>query len=380
MAAWLAYLKSCLLLPKDPEAEPSPEELALRLQLRLQRLDAMREAGRAADGARPGRARRLPARRAGGAEGGAQGAWQAGLYDLIAAYGSGAGAQRAGGAHRRAPAGDDARRGAGAARADGRRAVEWTRLEAFLPATQDPEYRKSALASSFVAALELARLGKVELAPGRGVRAADRAGAREGAGRPARAVEAVLFAAEEPLSAATSRRHVGRERGRRGGAGGSSQAHYAGRGIELVERGGPGTSRPRPIWRHLLRREREESRKLSRAAVETLAIIAYHEPVSRAEIEAIRGVQISKGTLDVLMEAGWVRPAGRREAPGRPLTFATTATFLSHFGLPAGATCRASTTSRPPACSTRSTRRWERAEAEAERRSEPGLESDDEDA
>ena len=72
---------------------------------------------------------------------------------------------------------------------------------------------------------------------------------------------------------------------------------------------------------------------MSRAGIETLAIIAYHEPVTRAEIEAIRGVQISKGTLDVLMEAGWVRPAGRREAPGRPLTYATTPGFLAHFGL-----------------------------------------------
>jgi segregation and condensation protein B len=84
---------------------------------------------------------------------------------------------------------------------------------------------------------------------------------------------------------------------------------------------------------HLLRRDREEPRKLSRAAIETLAITAYHEPVTRAEIEAIRGVQISKGTLDVLMEAGWVRPAGRRETPGRPLIYATTAEFLTHFGL-----------------------------------------------
>ena len=84
---------------------------------------------------------------------------------------------------------------------------------------------------------------------------------------------------------------------------------------------------------HLLRRERVESRNLSRAAVVTMAIIAYHEPVSRAEIEAIRGVQISKGTLDVLMEAGWVRPAGRREVPGRPLIYATTAEILAHFGL-----------------------------------------------
>jgi segregation and condensation protein B len=84
---------------------------------------------------------------------------------------------------------------------------------------------------------------------------------------------------------------------------------------------------------HLLRRDREEPRKLSRAGTETLAIIAYHEPVTRAEIESIRGVQISKGTLDVLMEAGWVRPAGRREVPGRPLTYATTPQFLDHFGL-----------------------------------------------
>lgn len=82
-----------------------------------------------------------------------------------------------------------------------------------------------------------------------------------------------------------------------------------------------------------MRRERAELRKLSRAGMETLAIIAYHEPVSRAEIEAIRGVQVAKGTLDVLMEAGWARPAGRREVPGRPLIYATTAEFLTHFGL-----------------------------------------------
>jgi segregation and condensation protein B len=83
----------------------------------------------------------------------------------------------------------------------------------------------------------------------------------------------------------------------------------------------------------VLRRESEEPRRLSRAGIETLAIIAYHEPVTRAEIEAIRGVQISKGVLDVLMEADWVRPAGRREVPGRPLLYATTAAFLVHFGL-----------------------------------------------
>ena len=110
-------------------------------------------------------------------------------------------------------------------------------------------------------------------------------------------------------------------------------AHYAGRGIELVERGGRWHFQTAPDLAHILRREREEPRKLSRAAIETLAIIAYHEPVSRAEIEAIRGVQIAKGTLDVLMEAGWVRPAGRREVPGRPLIYATTPAFLAHFGL-----------------------------------------------
>jgi segregation and condensation protein B len=147
-----------------------------------------------------------------------------------------------------------------------------------------------------------------------------------------RAVEAALFAAEEPMGAAEIALHVG--------AGvdvaaalAELQGHYAGRGVELVERGGRWHFQTAADLAHILRREREESRRLSRAAVETLAIIAYHEPVSRAEIEAIRGVQISKGTLDVLMEAGWVRPAGRREMPGRPLTYATTQDFLTHFGL-----------------------------------------------
>jgi len=147
-----------------------------------------------------------------------------------------------------------------------------------------------------------------------------------------RAVEAVLFAAEEPLSAAELALHVG-ERIDVATALAELQAHYAGRGVELVERGGRWHFQTAADLAHILRRERDESRRLSRAAVETLAIVAYHEPVSRAEIEAIRGVQISKGTLDVLMEAGWIRPAGRREGPGRPLTYATTADFLSHFGL-----------------------------------------------
>ena len=147
----------------------------------------------------------------------------------------------------------------------------------------------------------------------------------------ARALEATLFASASPLSVEELAEHVGE--GPIEIALGELSAHYEGRGIELVERGGRWHFQTAPDLAHLLRRTREEPRRLSRAATETLAIIAYHEPVSRAEIEAIRGVQISKGTLDVLMEAGWVRPAGRREVPGRPLTYATTQEFLSHFGL-----------------------------------------------
>ena len=146
-----------------------------------------------------------------------------------------------------------------------------------------------------------------------------------------RAVEATLFASAEPLSVAEIGEHVGE--GDVAAALAELAARYQGHGIEIVERGGRWHFQTAPDLAHLLRRTREEPRRLSRAATETLAIIAYHEPVSRAEIEAIRGVQISKGTLDVLMEAGWVRTAGRREGPGRPLLYATTPDFLTHFGL-----------------------------------------------
>lgn len=147
-----------------------------------------------------------------------------------------------------------------------------------------------------------------------------------------RLIEAVLFAAEAPLTPQEIGRHAGLSESVLPHLAVLAE-HYAGRGIELVERGGRWHFQTAADLAHILRREREEPRKLSRAAVETLAIIAYHEPVSRAEIEAIRGVQVAKGTLDVLMEAGWVRPAGRREVPGRPLIYATTSEFLSHFGL-----------------------------------------------
>ncbi len=147
----------------------------------------------------------------------------------------------------------------------------------------------------------------------------------------ARAVEAALFASSAPLTPEDIVAYVGE--GDIATALAGLADRYAGHGVELVERGGRWHFQTAPDLAHLLRRTREEPRRLSRAATETLAIIAYHEPVSRAEIEAIRGVQISKGTLDVLMEAGWVRTAGRRDSPGRPLLYATTPDFLSHFGL-----------------------------------------------
>ena len=147
-----------------------------------------------------------------------------------------------------------------------------------------------------------------------------------------RAVEATLFASEKPMTIADIRAYVGDELDIRQILS-DLQEDYRDRGIVLIRTGDRWHFQTAQDLSHLLRRERAELRKLSRAGMETLAIIAYHEPVSRAEIEAIRGVQVAKGTLDVLMEAGWVRPAGRREVPGRPLIYATTAAFLTHFGL-----------------------------------------------
>ena len=163
MAAWLAYLKSCLLLPKDPTVDPSPEELALRLQLRLQRLDAMRDAGARLMGRdRLGRdvfARGAPE----GLKLVRKSAWQATAFDLYAAYGR-VKARTAPAmhvvAHRAVMTLDDAIQRVSALIGQ---ALDWTTLEAFLPATADRQYRKSALASSFVAALELARQGRLEL-------------------------------------------------------------------------------------------------------------------------------------------------------------------------------------------------------------------------
>lgn len=113
------------------------------------------------------------------------------------------------------------------------------------------------------------------------------------------------------------------------------QAEYAPRGVNLVRIGNKWAFRTATDLSWLLTNEAVVPKKLSRAAIETLAVIAYHQPVTRAEVEEIRGVAMSKGTFDVLMETGWIRPRGRRKAPGRPITYGTTEEFLSHFGLEA---------------------------------------------
>jgi segregation and condensation protein B len=147
-----------------------------------------------------------------------------------------------------------------------------------------------------------------------------------------RLIEALLFASAEPLSEKALARHFGE------GTNVAAllkrlQGDYAGRGVNLVERDGAWAFRTAADLGDRLRIERTQLRKLSRAAVETLAVIAYHQPVSRAEIETIRGVATARGTLDVLIEADWIKPGRRRETPGRPGTWVTTEGFLDHFGL-----------------------------------------------
>ena len=149
-----------------------------------------------------------------------------------------------------------------------------------------------------------------------------------------RAIEAALFAAEEPMTVEALAGFLGDADVSEVREGLRNLAQtYENRGIHLVERGKRWHFETASDLAHLLRKEREQVRRLSRAATEVLAIVAYHEPVSRAEIESIRGVQTSGGTLDVLMQAGWVRIAGKREVPGRPTIYATTPEFLEHFGL-----------------------------------------------
>jgi segregation and condensation protein B len=149
-----------------------------------------------------------------------------------------------------------------------------------------------------------------------------------------RILEALLFAADEPLDEKTLAARLP--------AGTDVRAlllqlqkDYALRGVNIVRVGGKWSLRTASDLAWLLTRETVVTKKLSRAAVETLAIVAYHQPVTRAEIEEIRGVTTSKGTLDVLLETGWIRLRGRRKAPGRPVTYGTTEAFMSHFGLDA---------------------------------------------
>lgn len=147
-----------------------------------------------------------------------------------------------------------------------------------------------------------------------------------------RMIEAMLFASAEPLTLAEMQARMPH------GCDAAEamvllRRRYDGRGVNVVRVGDGWAFRTAPDLGHLMQRQVVEQRKLSRAAIETLAIVAYHQPVTRAEIEAIRGVTISKGTLDVLIETGWARLRGRRKVPGRPVTYGTTEAFLNHFGL-----------------------------------------------
>ena len=147
-----------------------------------------------------------------------------------------------------------------------------------------------------------------------------------------RIIEALLFAASEPVEEAKLARFLPEGTDLEGLLA-DLKANYANRGVNLVEVAGKWSFRTAEDLSFLLRRESVEQRKLSKAGMETLAIIAYHQPVTRAEIEEIRGVAISKGTLDMLLEIGWAKMRGRRKTPGRPVTYGTTEAFLSHFGL-----------------------------------------------
>jgi segregation and condensation protein B len=151
-------------------------------------------------------------------------------------------------------------------------------------------------------------------------------------GEQERMVEAILFASAEPVTLAELEARLPH-----GSDPAEALVHlkkrYEGRGVNLVKVGDAYAFRTAPDLGFLMRRETVEVRKLSRAAIETLAIVAYHQPVTRAEIEEIRGVAVSRGTVDQLMELDWIRLGRRRMTPGRPVTFVVTETFLDHFGL-----------------------------------------------
>jgi segregation and condensation protein B len=149
-----------------------------------------------------------------------------------------------------------------------------------------------------------------------------------------RLLEAMLFASNEPIDEKDLAARLP-EGTNLAGALEQLREDYANRGVNLVRIDGKWTFRTAADLSWLLSKETTEKRKLSRAAIETLSIIAYHQPVTRSEIEELRGVSTSAGSVDVLLETGWIRPRGRRKTPGRPVTYGTTAEFLSHFGLDA---------------------------------------------
>ena len=149
-----------------------------------------------------------------------------------------------------------------------------------------------------------------------------------------RLLEALLFASAEPLDEKTLAARLPEGVDVKVALQ-QLQEEYAPRGVNLVKVAGKWAFRTASDLSWLLTKNSVVPRKLSRAAIETLAIVAYHQPVTRAEVEEIRGISAAKGTLDVLLETGWVRPRGRRKAPGRPVTYGTTEAFLSHFGLEA---------------------------------------------
>ena len=147
-----------------------------------------------------------------------------------------------------------------------------------------------------------------------------------------RMIEALLFAAAGPMSEADLRKRLPADADLTGAMEALARS-YAGRGVELACVAGRWRFQTAPDLEFLMTEERVEPRRLSKAAMETLAIVAYHQPVTRADIETIRGIQAAKGTLDVLLELGLVRMRGRRRAPGRPITYGTTDAFLEHYGL-----------------------------------------------
>jgi len=149
-----------------------------------------------------------------------------------------------------------------------------------------------------------------------------------------RLLEAILFANNEPVSLNQLQSQLG-EACDVAALLNQLQSDYQGRGVNLVSNSGVWSFRTSPELAPLMKITKQPRRKLPKAASEVLAIIAYHQPVTRAEIESIRGVETSRGTLDILLEVGWIRPGKRRETPGRPLTWKTTPEFLSHFNLTA---------------------------------------------